>query len=340
MATQVRSADVNNDKREIVEFLERNHAVDSNPARFDWLYRNAPAGPARVWISSDSKSREMIGMAAAFPRQICLQGKVQEGWVLGDFCIASAHRSLGPALQLQRACLAGIESDGKSLFYDFPSTAMVAVYRRLGMDPGETITRLAHPLRLNRQVDALVKYKPVANIVSSLVNKGLALHDRKIRQSGGTITIVEGGCDEEFTQLADSVASKVGVCLQRSKEYLNWRYLQHPYRRYEILTMRNAGLLTSYAVVSEEGRHLNLADVFGKQEYIAGLIAAVISIARERKLDSVTTGIVTSHPWIGILEKVGFRRRESFPVITQSPRSVRVPAGHAGWFLTNGDRES
>ena len=47
----------------------------------------------------------MIGVAAAFPRRFYFRGEAVRGYVLGDFCIDPAHRSLGLALALQRACL-------------------------------------------------------------------------------------------------------------------------------------------------------------------------------------------------------------------------------------------
>lgn len=340
MSTHVRPGVIDGDEHLIVKFLERNHSVDSNAKRFDWLYRKGPAGPARVWISSDSKSQEVVGVAAAFPRLVRIESRVERGWVLGDFCIAGGHRTLGPALELQRACLASLENGNRTLFYDFPSAAMVAVYRRMGMGPRQSVVRLARPLRVNRQIDGFIKLRPLASVASSLVNTGLAIGSFGIRRSGDTVEVLKGDCEEEFTQLAQSVGSTMGVCLQRSSEYLNWRYRQHPSRRYEIVTMRSGACLIGFAVVSQEGQHLSVVDIFGKQEAIAGLLQTVISMARRRKLDTVTIALIASHPWVRILRRMGFRRRETFALIIQCPYNHPGPAPDHAWYLTNGDRES
>ena len=117
---------------EIIAFTQRNLDAKCTRARFEWLYLQNPFGLARVWIATEDTRRRTIGIAAAFPRQVWVDGKLCKGWVLGDFCVAAESRSLGPALLLQRACLSSLANDGNCVWYDFPSHSMLAVYRRLG----------------------------------------------------------------------------------------------------------------------------------------------------------------------------------------------------------------
>src|SRR3989442_1466729 len=134
MAIKVRDADLQTDRNELIQFLRENLTEQSDALRFDWLYLQNPNGPARAWMAIDEASGRTVGVAGAFPRTVCLNGRTRRAYVLGDFRIAPECRSLGPALSLQRACLNDIRSNEYSVWLDFPSDRMVAIYRRLGIE--------------------------------------------------------------------------------------------------------------------------------------------------------------------------------------------------------------
>ena len=76
-------------------------------AHWDWLYVHNPDGPARAWLAEDDGG-EAVGVAAAFPRRVWIEGREHTCWNLGDFAIRPDHRSLGPAVRLQRAAVAAV----------------------------------------------------------------------------------------------------------------------------------------------------------------------------------------------------------------------------------------
>src|SRR5688572_13402933 len=124
MKLTIREAHLDNDRDELIQFLRENLTKDSDETRFDWLYKQNPYGHGRAWIAVDSDSGHWVGVAAAFPRQFWSEGAQRKFWVLGDFCISNQSRSLGPAMQLQRACLSSLNDDS---WYDFPSRSMMAI---------------------------------------------------------------------------------------------------------------------------------------------------------------------------------------------------------------------
>jgi hypothetical protein len=340
MSIIVHPANLENDQRLIIDFLAQHHTSDSDQKRFDWLYRCGPAGEALAWIATDSETGTPIGIAAAFPRRICMEGKDEQAWVLGDFCIARGYRTLGPAVQLQRACLAGLNSEGDAIFYDFPSQPMTAIYQRLGLSQNSRMVRLAKPIRLDKKLRNVIGQPQLARILASVANTGLTLHSGRSQLPPGlTISLQQKACGNDFSQLAERVGSTFGTCIHRSADYLNWRYLQHPFRKHEILTLHRWDSLVGYAVVNPEGHQLNLVDLFGEQDTIPVLVQAVVSLARRRKLDTVTVGILAHHPWAAMIRNLGFLQREKCPVlIGRNGLASTLPCD--GWFLINGDRES
>ncbi len=346
MAIAVRPADLRRDRELLIDFLFQHLTPLSDGRRFDWLYCDNPHGPARVWIAAEDGSGATVGAAAAFPRRLHVQGVEARGCVLGDFCIHPRYRSLGPALQLQRACLEAIDSGSLDVGYDFPGVSMVAVYRRLRVELREQMVRLAKLLRADRKIAEKVRVRPLARGLSAIGNLALALRDRGLQpRNGATISAHEGPCGEEFSSLAQQVSAGYGICVERSAEYLNWRYRAHPQRRHEILTARRQSSLVAYLTFTLTEQDANIVDLFGLEdtEVLGGLIAHAEELLRELGVITVSAPILASHPRVALFEKLGFRARESAPVLLYAPagRGATPPAAvPPQWFLMDGDRDS
>jgi hypothetical protein len=346
MAIVVREADLDKDRQILILLLQQYLTKQSDNRRFDWLYRNSPHGPAQAWIAADSETDVIIGMASAFPRRFYFDGREEVGVVLGDFCIRDQYRSLGPALQLQRACLSSVDGTNKTFCFDFPSEGMMSVYKRLKLKPLGQMVRLAKPLRVDRKVKRLVKMTAVSKPLSAAGNIVLSLLDLCSKGKGtSAISLHQGVCGEEFTKLAQEIGSCQGVCVQRSAEYLNWRYLANPLHSYELLTARRGATLLAYAVFSRTDEDAFLVDLFGLKELpiISDLVSRLADLLRQRCVVTLSAPMLDSHPWIGVLQDLGFRKRETSPVVIYFP-SRRPPmpgqAENFKWSLVHGDRDS
>ena len=345
MAIVVRPAHLEADRELLLDALSRFLSPLASGPRFDWLYRGCPHGEARAWLATEEKNGQFVGAAAYFPRRMFVEGAEVTACVLGDFCIHPGYRSLGPALQLQRACLRDLKSGRLALAYDFPSTNMTAIYGRMGIASGGEIIRLAKPLRIDRKMTERIKVRPIANGLSQLGNAMLAWRDgAKDTANGCVISLEEGPYGEEFTTLAHQVSSRHGGCVERSADYLNWRYRAHPLRRHEILTARHAGSLLGYAAFVHEGEDTHIVDLFGCEdpEAVSALVSRIVKIARERGAITLSASMLASHPWISLMEHLGFHARESRPVMVCLPHQPAATDRQIGsnWFLMDGDRES
>ena len=346
MQVKVRSANLEADRVLLIDTHLRYLTPHSNAARFDWLYRHNPHGQGQVWIAYDPTNGAIIGTASAFPRCLSIAGHKEKGWVLGDFCVNESYRSLGPALQLQRACLAAVDTGQMTFCYDFPSTGMMAIYRRLRIEPSGHMLRMAKPLRVDRKLGTLVHYPPVARGLRAMGNTMLALRDITVKDDRAvTISLHDGRCGEEFSTLAHHVSHRYEACIQRSAAYLNWRYLAHPLHQHEVLTARRGGALLAYAVFMQTGEDAALVDLLGVENptILSSLVKRVIALLRKRGVITVSALMIASHPWRGMLHRLGFKAREASPVMVYaSPHSqtkYSLGEGH-NWFLMQGDRDS
>ncbi len=346
MTIAIRRVALQRERALLIDFLAKYLTPYSNDRRFDWLYLENPIGQARVWLAEDTGTGAMLGTSAVFPRRFYVRGKETLGFVLGDFCIHPGFRSLGPAIQLQKACIHEMESSIRTMGYDFPSERMLAVHRRLGVWPGDRLIRLAKPLRMDRKIAEKVRVPLVARSISKLGNRLLRWQDQRRKFSGmEQIGWHTGSCGEEFSTLAVTVSADHEVCLARTADYLNWRYVAHPFQKFEILTARRDGALGAYLVLKQEGEDARIVDLFGTEypELLSGIVAHAVGLLRGRGVVTVSASVLASHRWVHLFERLGFAKRESTPVITYPTTGAFSgdQDGHeAKWFLMDGDRDS
>jgi len=346
MTIAIRRVALQRERALLIDFLAKYLTPYSNDRRFDWLYLENPIGQAQVWVAEDTRTGTMLGTSAVFPRRFYVRGKETLGFVLGDFCIHPDFRSLGPAIQLQKACIHEMESSIRTMGYDFPSERMLAVHRRLGVRPGDRLIRLAKPLRMDRKVTEKVRVPLVARSISKLGNRLLRWRDQRRKPSRvQQIDWQTGSCGEEFSTLAVTVSADHEVCLARTADYLNWRYVAHPFQRFEILTSRRDGALDAYLVMKQEGEDARIVDLFGTENpgLLSGIVAHAIELLRSRGVVAVSVPVLASHRWVHLFERLGFVKRESTPVITYPATgglSGNQDGHEAKWFLMDGDRDS
>jgi hypothetical protein len=153
-----------------------------------------------------------------------------------------------------------------------------------------------------------------------------------------------GHCGDEFTALMHEQRGKHEICLQRSAEYLNWRYVNNPLTSYEIVTARLHGKLKGYAVWTKAEEDATVVDLFGDNNpaIVKALLAEVIARLTNCGVMTVSLSLTESHPWLSWCTEMGFRARDSVPMIC-IPGTVlgdSIDVRRAKWFLTHGDRDS
>lgn len=345
MTNLVRSAEVHEERTVIVAFLSTYLSPDANDSRYEWLYCKNPEGMARVWVAREAETGMIIGVSAAFPRRIHRGGEEVRGYVLGDFCIHPDYRSLGPALALQKSSLEDLSKDGAGFLFDFPSTSMLAIYKRLRIEPQVSAIRFAKPLRADRQIQKRIPNKAAGATLAVAANAALRLRDAGLgRLSAWNVNEEAAPCGEEFTLAFRHWALRMGTCAGRSAEYLNWRFLQHPQRRYHFLTARKNGKLCGYLIYHWAGEDATVVDLFSEEEQVSkALLVETIAITRSYGVNTLSAPFLKTHSGRKTFEDCGFQPRESAPVVVLTlPWNVSQKGGQAEdhWYLTHGDRES
>jgi hypothetical protein len=334
MAVRVRQVDLNTEYEELQGVLERNLTDLPHARRFKWLYLDHPLGPAWAWLAWETEKKQTIGVAAVFRRAMWLGGRVELCGQVGDFGIDASHRSLGPAVMLQRATFEPVEDGSLALCYDCPPHERgMSTFRRLGVAASATMTRYARLLRTDRQLAK--RLGAPATRLAPLGNAVLRLRERIRRGASGLeITPHEERFGEEFSSLDRRLGGGEGIRGRRAADDLNWRYREDPLGEYRVLTARRKGELVGFAVLAIVGRDAVVVDLQGvlSPAEVADLLDASAKVLRVAGAEVVQMLVSGDSP-LGIpLGACGFRVRSTGPLVVAHTRG----GGQTGALLGSG----
>lgn len=340
MSVYVREAAPDADRKAMVNLAQRYLDKSCDERRFRWLYRQNPFGEARAWLAIEADSDEPVGLAAVFPREAYIGDRRARGYVLGDFCVSEKYRTLGPALKLQRACLEWADTSRVEFCVDFPSAAMLAIYRHLQVPVLGSMVRMARILRTSNQEIPFFSSRWFAYALGSLREAavGMTLTKSKTTQQV-RFALLEGPFTEDYTDLAERIGSSQGSCTVRSAEYLNWRFRDHPQKKYETVTVGCEGKLEGYCTFTLSGTQATIVDLFGTTDEptMIALIRTTFKLLRNRRVATVSAPLMADDLRINMLRRTGFMPRESAPVLRFGTASQERQHPQV---LTYGDRES
>lgn len=345
MPITVRPVDLDREHEALVGILERNLGDLPHARRFRWIYRDNPSGPAWSWFACESASGDIIGVASLFRRTLWVGGEEKVCGQVGDFAIDASHRSLGPALLLQRATFEPVDRCEVALCYDCPPNDRgMATFRRLGMAASTVMVRYARPLRTERYLRQRCAGRAVAAAAAPIGNALLrAAGLRHPRARGLEVGRHDSRFGVEFTSLDRRLSERDVVRGRRAADDLNWRYRDDPLHSYEVLTARRRGELVGFLALEVQENDAFVVDLFGalSSDEAGELLEAAVGGLRARGVQTLHALVSDGNALRATLGRGGFRLRDSGPQVvsyTDGGDAMRgILQRHAPWEFTHSD---
>lgn len=370
---RVEPADLDKDAAQIVALWSFNlgHA-ERRQAKLDWFYRDNPAGIPQVLLLKHGQSVEPIGTVGLGARTLrCGPHSVRAG-LMADFAVNTEHRTLFPALTLQRAVLEqGLARH--ELLYGFPNAKSLPVVKRAGFDVAGGLSRYVRVLHTQ---DYLPNWLP--GWLRHGLGGGL---DIALRLRYGLIprlllrehvqTAWLDQADARFDSLwAEQQVDNTGVIGVRDCAFLNWRFRSTARHRYRIFALthatperprkptsrsastvsRAAGIesmsaddkLLGYAVCETDGTSLQVHDLLAANpvsQHLPVLLRRLTRDARQQGYRSISLEFMGEVERVALLLRAGFREREprSQPFILAMTAAMRSVMQGRPWYLTRAD---
>lgn len=341
-AYSLEHGDVERDREAVLSVwrgsLGKTSELDS---KYDWFYRQSPHGAPLFMLLRHAPSDAVVGVAATGPRAMVWRGRIVRASVLADLAVLPQHRSLGPALSLEKA-LARAAASRFDVIYGFPNPKALPVFRRAGFALLGFLERHACVLR---SADYLARHLPR---VAALPIGAAWDASRSARRSLGALRHrpLRSFWSDRADPRMDALWARAdrGDCLStvRNAAFFRWRFDEMPGLRVRYLLVREAPdeELTAWFACARRGEHLHVLDAWSA-DGVAGMSRELVDIlsteARREGCVSVTVELSGSPSQLQGWKEAGFVPRERRPIVGLVSKRLGAPA--PSLFLTSADED-
>lgn len=320
-------------------------------ARYEKYYLRSPEGEPLLAVLREKENGEPIGMAALFPVELRVGGATLRGAIAGDLVIETAHRTLGPALVLQRHLLSALPEHGLDFVLAAPNAAAEPVFARSDYTVIGSQARFAKILRSHRLLASRLPEKiarPASWLADPLLRAASVLAPR-VKTGRYSVERPER-FDERFEEIwrltAVAAAERGEALAARSARLLNWRYEldseppQGKPSRFHIFALQRAESVFAYLVYERAEGVLHVYEALWS-EAPGALFSELVKVAEPRASVIVLSCFAPSGELARTLRRCGFvqRRGETSLYLHIAPSAIRARSllENAGWHFLQGD---
>jgi hypothetical protein len=330
---------------EAVLALWRNGLTHSgNPqAKLDWYYIGNVQGPPNLYFLKHKDVTAPVGVAAIGQREMRFNGATIRGGALVDFVTTPEHRTLFPALLLQKE----LRQKGLAthrVLYGLPNPKSLAVVRRAGYSLAGQMVRRA---RVLRSATYVARYLPVSlsSIVGPIIDvcRVMLIRARQLLQPSVRASWLETP-DERFDALWQNAEIANVLMGKRDRAFLAWRFASSQMHSHPIFAItRNAGdKLIAYAVCEVQDQILHVRDFLCDSRMpnaMQILWAALITKAFKRGLAVISVEFLGSADIARKIEAAGLKPREQQPMYAAADPDWPMFLNENAWYLTSADKD-
>jgi hypothetical protein len=344
---RVERGDPQRDRGRILDLWERCGFASgaAASARYDWFYLDNPGGRGRVYLLFQPDGGELVGAVGAGTR-LFARGENQpplRAAILVDFVVHPAHRSMFPALQLQRVAREQelLESE---VIYGLPDVKATPVFRRLGSSAqlvsGSHVRVLRSAKFMGRQVPILPA--SMARILCWFVDRVRLLLPWLICATYGVKARWEGGFTEAFDDFWRRAGRHSDLATgERDRRFLQWRFCRSQQAEWLILSVSNRrGQIEAYFVCRREAEDLQVFDVLLADRTAGAVPLLALSLAAWKLgFESVRVVFCGFRGMKSALLRAGYILRDQRPCFLIQAAGAASSAMPGEWWLTRADED-
>lgn len=312
-------------------------------AKLDWYYRRNPEGPPLVSFLVHGDRREPVGTASAGRRRFRFGSEMLAIRIPVDFVVLSRHRTLFPALLLQREIKRRAGEDCEILV-GTPNRMSQAVFGRLQYKRLGALLRRARVLRSAPYLSRLVPAW-LGNLLGPVIDRlRLAVPAlRRLARAGYRGEWIEEP-DSRFDDLWQRIAAPGVLMGVRDRAFLAWRFVDCPLGRARFFTLgsRDGRRLFAYAACETRGQALYVRDFLvdpAAPGAFSRLWAELTLEAFRQGHASLSVTLLGDGRLHRSLNAAGLRARDEQPVYAAATGRWAALMDERHWYLTPADED-
>ncbi len=199
---------------------------------------------------------ELEGKVIAFhghmPVKFNYGGRIEKAFHLHDLYVHKEHRDQGMGFWIVLALAEAIEDHTKSFMCLFGMNPInLVIQRRMGYYETKTYkwVKLLHP---QKQLQRRLKFAPLVKVALPVSVFFLRFVDQIIllMNPGKSKIIPIERFDQRFDQLQEKIQPKLNISTVKDSTYLNWKYIDRPYKREQVFAVEEQDEIKGFIVLS------------------------------------------------------------------------------------------
>lgn len=300
-------------------------------AEADWLYQRNPYGDGLIFGAFDAQGH-LVGVRPTIAWRFSCGGRERQAYQFTDALVAPAHRGQGIFSRLVKdMCALAAERD--FILWSFPNSNSLPIYLKMGL-----LERVAG-------CEVLVRVLAWRPYIQYKLGRGAAQPSPPVGDRGSTVTAGDlsllpiGRFSSGFEDVHAELGSVLATFTLRRREFLNWRYFQHPEQRYQVALVQRGDDIQGYVVIRMIHQVAHVIDAFVRPTPAAinGLPGLLTRWAKQRNAIAVHFQASRGNVFAQAFRRTGFFLRRKSGHVVLDTRSARHLASAVGRRLHDRD---
>jgi len=283
-----------------------------DPRFWRWEFIEGPDGKAFLYIVEDQN--RIIGHFADIPRRFSVQGEAVLGTLSLDLMVHPDYWRKGIFAAMGRYGAEKVKKENGRLLTAFPiRLETILGLRKIGWKEVAKLPVLVYPIRFKGILNRYVHFPPLGLLIGGIARFFyFLLYGLKMRKEMGEIEIERvGSLDERFDDFWRKASVLYPLMGIRNRDYLNWRYLQHPTRTYVIYRAKKSGEMRGYIVLRKvdllKFNSAVIVDLLAlDEETLFALVGKGIQHSQRERADLLGFMVPQDHLYYKLLRRKGF----------------------------------
>lgn len=316
------------------------------PKFWQWEFIEGPEGRAFIYVVKDGG--KVIGHLADLPRQFSVCGEVVPGTFHLELMVHPDYRRKGIFYEMERYSVQHVKNENRLLMTACTvREKSINGLKKVGWKTVSKFPVLVYPIRFSGIVNRYIHFMPLSLLVGGMAKViYLALFGWKEKRGKGEIEIEKvDKLDDQFDGFWQKASSLFPIMGFRNRDYLTWRYLQHPTRNYAIYRAKQSGEMRGYIVLRNVDllsfKSAVIVDLLAMdEEALSLLVEKGIQCSRKEGIDLLGFMVPRGHSYYKTLRRNGFLpsfKSFTFLIYPHSDRAIFLSPGK--WYVSWGDTD-
>lgn len=271
-------------------------ALEKRIKAFEWIgCRNPFAGDKPTYFVAEENG-DIVAHLGRMPIKLLIGGNPCDAFFFHDLFVHPSLRKAGKGFFVAMSLYKAAESNSDNFCGCIWTTPLnLQMQKRRGYQDfwADRYIKVLNP---KSDLKKVLRKRAFVNLAAAFLNPILKILDSCLihfYQSKIVIKSIQR-FDARFDDLSERIAPHVSVSTMKTADYLNWKYIDHPLARFEVLAAEIDGVLTGFIVLSKKhalgNNRMAIVDVSASPNdtrTLSALFAAALKYYRRFDADSI-----------------------------------------------------